>query len=83
MSKSVSAICVSCPMNKAEAAVFHLHVLGKPFGAWHKPRRVSEVQAKFGVGRPFNVGSNAKKRARRARLERLCPCGRKLKNCVH
>lgn len=82
MSKPISAVAVERKMTKREAADFHLRMAGKPFGAWHKPKRVSEVQAKFGVGIPFNVGSNRKKRARRANGEKLAECcGRKFKNC--
>ena len=77
-SKSLSAVAVSRPMSAADAAVFHLQKLGKPFGAWHK--RKGPGRSYGGV--PFNIGRNRKKRSRRARLNSLCVCGRKLKNCA-
>lgn len=80
MSKSVSAVRVERPMTEKEQADFHLRKLGEPFGAWHK-RKLGNLSR--GWGAPFNRGSNRAKRARRAKLERRCSCGRKLKNCKH
>lgn len=86
MSKPVSAVCVEQKMTPKETADFHLRKCGVPFGAWHKPRWsrvISPQQAKWGPGYTFKYGSNAAKRARRAKLETQCDCGRKLKNCGH
>ncbi len=83
-SKTLSAVTAERKMTPKEAADFHLRKCGVPFGAWHKPRwsRVtSPQQAKFGPGYTFKSGSNAAKRARRAKLEERCDCGRKRKNC--
>jgi len=81
MSKPVSAVAVAEPMKPGEAAAFHLRVLGKPFGSWHKPKAFNEAQLKFGVGIPFNVGSNEAKRRRHAVRGTQCGCGRMQKNC--
>ena len=85
MSKSLSAVHVERKMDDREVGAFHIDKLGKRFGAWHKRNLLkvtSDTQAKFGVGRTYNVGSNDAKRARRYELEFVVSCcGRKLKNC--
>lgn len=39
MSKPITAVAVERKMTTREAADFHLRMLGKPFGAWHKRRK--------------------------------------------
>lgn len=84
MSKSVSAVTVVRKMTPKEADEFHIQKCGQRFSRWHKRRlskSTSALQEKYGPGRTFNVGSKAARRARRAKLELLCVCGCKVKNC--
>lgn len=87
MSSYQKAVTVFRRMTEPESAEFHRRVCGKRVRAWHKPKSFNETQWKFGVGVPIRVGSNAKKRARRARLNAPCTCEcdlkRKAKNCCH